>query len=207
MRLYRIEYAKKPDYRDKRRAYEKTPEFIARRKVLNQTPSKKDKERARGQTIERKLSQKEYRKTANYKERMVARSRIPEINAKNKERSKTDRYKQLRKARAQTPENKAKKRARQQEFGGGHYRRAVKRGGYAERFKRADIFKRDNLICEYCKKKMNIKDCVLDHRIPIAKGGSHTPGNCTTSCFKCNAEKHANLIDGVQITIFDRVNI
>lgn len=90
-------------------------------------------------------------------------------------------------------------------FGGSHFGRAVKRGNHAERFKRVAIFERDGWKCAYCKKKVTINTAVLEHKIPIAKGGSHTPENCTTSCAKCNAEKATKLVNGMQITIFDKV--
>ncbi len=102
-------------------------------------------------------------------------------------------------------ENPEKVRESKKRIGGSHFGRAVKRGNHAERFKRADIFERDGYKCAYCKKKVTINTAVLEHRIPIAKGGSHTPENCTTSCAKCNAEKAAKLVNGMQITIFDKV--
>ena len=93
-----------------------------------------------------------------------------------------------------------------QKYSGNHVRRAKNRGGYADAsFLKTDIFKRDKYTCEYCKKKLKISECRLDHRIPISKGGSHSWENCTTSCNPCNQAKAAKLLNGVQITIFDKV--
>lgn len=102
---------------------------------------------------------------------------------------------------------KAKSLDYQRKFGGSHYRKAKKRGNVAVRFSRKSIFERDKYKCAYCNKKLNIKTAVLEHKIPISRGGSHTPANCTTSCAKCNLEKHAKLIPGMQITIFDNVEL
>ena len=91
------------------------------------------------------------------------------------------------------------------EFGRSHFSRAKKRGNHAEQFRRKSIFERDGWKCQYCQKKVTINTAILEHKIPIAKGGSHTPANCTTSCAKCNGEKAAKLLNGMQITIFDNV--
>lgn len=51
------------------------------------------------------------------------------------------------------------------------------------------IFKRDNNICLYCKKRFCKFDLSVDHIIPRSKGGSNEESNLTTSCHKCNNEK------------------
>jgi 5-methylcytosine-specific restriction endonuclease McrA len=105
-----------------------------------------------------------------------------------------------------TPEQLAKKREWGLNNPSTHWKRARNKDCYFEvGFSRLDIFKRDKFTCEYCKKKLIIKDCVLEHRIPIAKGGAHVWENCTTSCQPCNQAKAAKLLTGVQITIFDKV--
>ena len=51
---------------------------------------------------------------------------------------------------------------------------------------RQNIFKRDNLECQYCGTR---KDLTLDHVVPSSKGGKHTWSNLVTACKKCNARK------------------
>jgi 5-methylcytosine-specific restriction endonuclease McrA len=44
-------------------------------------------------------------------------------------------------------------------------------------------------ICHYCKKKFNARELTLDHIVPIARGGTSTPGNVVPACKSCNQEK------------------
>lgn len=42
-------------------------------------------------------------------------------------------------------------------------------------------------ICQICGKPIeNLKDCTIDHIIPISKGGLTTIENCRLAHFKCN---------------------
>jgi len=65
--------------------------------------------------------------------------------------------------------------------------------------RRLEIFRRDKYICQYCKWKNglpNTKDRVLtiDHKIPIAFGGTNKKENLITCCLNCNAKKHDNIL-------------
>jgi 5-methylcytosine-specific restriction endonuclease McrA len=51
---------------------------------------------------------------------------------------------------------------------------------------RQNVFKRDNLTCQYCG---TAKDLTLDHVIPRSKGGKTSWDNLTTACKRCNAKK------------------
>ena len=191
-----------------------TEKYKARERAYHQTPERKLYMRLRSQTPE----QIAYRQTPEYKARHRACCQTPKGRATQRAYNQRPETKAKQRAHEQTESRKLKKsvyqktqryleknRAYRMEFGGGHHTRAERRGNYAERFKRTDIFKRDKFTCQYCKKRLILKDCVLDHRIPIAKGGSNTPENCATSCRACNSEKSAKIINGTQITIFDRV--
>jgi len=50
-----------------------------------------------------------------------------------------------------------------------------------------DLLNRGN--CHYCGKKFERKELTMDHVVPIARGGSSTPGNIVPACRPCNAEK------------------
>lgn len=44
-------------------------------------------------------------------------------------------------------------------------------------------------ICHYCNKKFAINSLTLDHVVPLARGGTTTPGNVVPSCKECNKNK------------------
>lgn len=44
-------------------------------------------------------------------------------------------------------------------------------------------------LCYYCKKKFPFNELTLDHIVPLARGGSTTPGNCVPACRECNKNK------------------
>jgi 5-methylcytosine-specific restriction endonuclease McrA len=55
------------------------------------------------------------------------------------------------------------------------------------------IWARDKGQCQYCDKKLTIKDCTIDHVIPKSKGGKHTWNNVVIACRKCNQKKGSKL--------------
>ncbi len=59
-----------------------------------------------------------------------------------------------------------------------------------QRFKTEKLRAQKNL-CVYCTASLNISNCHLDHRIPLAKGGSNFSGNLQVLCKRCNGEKHS----------------
>lgn len=44
-------------------------------------------------------------------------------------------------------------------------------------------------LCHYCGLKFAFKDLTLDHIVPLARGGTTTPGNVVPSCKNCNKNK------------------
>jgi 5-methylcytosine-specific restriction endonuclease McrA len=44
-------------------------------------------------------------------------------------------------------------------------------------------------ICHYCEKKFKPKDLTMDHVVPLARGGTSTPGNIVPACKDCNRDK------------------
>ncbi|MBY0472562.1 HNH endonuclease [bacterium] len=44
-------------------------------------------------------------------------------------------------------------------------------------------------LCHYCGKKFPPKELTMDHVVPIARGGTSTPGNVVSSCKNCNRDK------------------
>ncbi len=44
-------------------------------------------------------------------------------------------------------------------------------------------------LCYYCGKKFCHAELTLDHIVPLARGGTTTPGNCVPACRACNKQK------------------
>lgn len=59
-----------------------------------------------------------------------------------------------------------------------------------KRFKKERL-KSQNYQCVYCITLLSETNCHLDHRTPLAKGGSNEPINLQVLCKRCNAEKHS----------------
>lgn len=57
------------------------------------------------------------------------------------------------------------------------------------RFSRANIFVRDNNICQYCGEKFNRAQLTLDHVVPVVQGGRKGWNNIVTACKPCNQQK------------------
>lgn len=70
-------------------------------------------------------------------------------------------------------------------------RRAAKLGNHVEKYSRAEIIRRDGSRCHICRRKVRRKDIVLDHLIPIIKGGADTKANVAVAHRSCNASRGA----------------
>lgn len=60
------------------------------------------------------------------------------------------------------------------------------------------------VYCYYCNRRVSGKKAHIDHVIPLARGGSHKPGNLCASCPPCNLRKSDKLLhewkrDGQQV--------
>lgn len=44
-------------------------------------------------------------------------------------------------------------------------------------------------LCHYCGKKFAAAKLTMDHVVPIARGGTSTPGNIVPACSDCNRDK------------------
>jgi 5-methylcytosine-specific restriction endonuclease McrA len=61
------------------------------------------------------------------------------------------------------------------------------------RFNRKWVFLRDNYQCQYCSKDLTVKECTIDHVVPVSKGGRTTWHNVVTACYSCNNSKGNNI--------------
>jgi 5-methylcytosine-specific restriction endonuclease McrA len=62
------------------------------------------------------------------------------------------------------------------------------RAAAATRKHRVGVFERDGHRCQICGSTENL---VLDHIVPIAKGGGDEPSNLQALCWSCNSRKGA----------------
>lgn len=57
------------------------------------------------------------------------------------------------------------------------------------RFNRKWVFLRDNYTCQYCSKDLTVRECTIDHVVPVSKGGKTVWHNVVTACYDCNNSK------------------
>lgn len=67
-------------------------------------------------------------------------------------------------------------------------RRYAMDGGFVSPHQWAEIKRRFQYRCAYCKRKAKL---TMDHVIPLSRGGKHTPDNIVPACLRCNGMKHA----------------
>lgn len=71
----------------------------------------------------------------------------------------------------------------------GHKRRGWKAGGKVTGDDIKRQFKSQRYRCWWCQQKLRGKPYHIDHRIPLVKGGTHTPDNIVIACPTCNLRK------------------
>ncbi len=56
-------------------------------------------------------------------------------------------------------------------------------------FSRRNVFKRDNMTCQYCGTQPGSEELTIDHVVPRAQGGVSSWSNCVLACIECNSQK------------------
>lgn len=56
-------------------------------------------------------------------------------------------------------------------------------------FSRRTLYKRDNMMCQYCGSQPGSQELTIDHVVPRAQGGTTTWENCVLACVDCNSRK------------------
>lgn len=56
-------------------------------------------------------------------------------------------------------------------------------------FSRRNLYKRDNMTCQYCGATPGSQELTIEHVIPRAQGGTTTWENCVLACVECNRRK------------------
>lgn len=44
-------------------------------------------------------------------------------------------------------------------------------------------------LCHYCGQKFGASELTMDHVVPVARGGTSSPGNIVPACKACNSSK------------------
>ena len=57
------------------------------------------------------------------------------------------------------------------------------------KFSRANVYRRDKNICQFCYKKFKTEDLTIDHVVPKSKGGKLEWTNVALACTSCNNKK------------------
>ncbi len=57
------------------------------------------------------------------------------------------------------------------------------------RFSRKNVWLRDEGLCQYCSKHVNVNNFTIDHVNPKFAGGKTTWDNVVVSCYDCNQKK------------------
>ena len=71
--------------------------------------------------------------------------------------------------------------------------RARRHHARIEQVNRRKIIERDNATCYMCTRKLGYAEIVIDHVIPIARGGSHSEDNMKVACHACDLRKGTKL--------------
>jgi 5-methylcytosine-specific restriction endonuclease McrA len=56
-------------------------------------------------------------------------------------------------------------------------------------FSRRNLYKRDQMTCQYCGATPGSSELTIDHVLPRAQGGQTTWENCVLACLPCNQRK------------------
>jgi 5-methylcytosine-specific restriction endonuclease McrA len=56
-------------------------------------------------------------------------------------------------------------------------------------FSRRTLYKRDDMMCQYCGGRPGSEELTIDHVIPRSQGGLTTWTNCILACVDCNTKK------------------
>lgn len=71
---------------------------------------------------------------------------------------------------------------------------------------RFEVFKRDRFACQYCGQTPPAAVLVIDHMLPVSRGGTDDEGNLVTSCHDCNAGKSDRLLTDAPAPLAEQIN-
>jgi 5-methylcytosine-specific restriction endonuclease McrA len=68
-------------------------------------------------------------------------------------------------------------------------------------FSRANIYRRDKYMCQYCGEKPGTEELTIDHVIPKSRQGKTSWTNCVVACLPCNRKKANHLAHEVGLKL------
>lgn len=134
---------------------------------------------------------KGYRKSANGRRKIKAYNyqynRRPDVKERRRKLLATEKYKNFgkkwrQKNRLWSRANNQKRRARERGAPGQHTKQDIQQ-----------IYNSQRGRCWYCQTEISLSDMHIDHRIPLARGGSNYPENLVATCPQCNLSKNSRL--------------
>jgi 5-methylcytosine-specific restriction endonuclease McrA len=72
--------------------------------------------------------------------------------------------------------------------------RARRRHARIEQVNRRKIIIRDNSTCYMCHRKLSYAEVIIEHVVPLCRGGSHSEDNLRVACPPCNRRKGTKLV-------------
>lgn len=72
---------------------------------------------------------------------------------------------------------------------------------------RFSVFARDNFTCRYCGRQSDKVELVIDHLIPVSRGGTNDQENLITACVECNQGKADTILSQAAPTEEDRLRM
>jgi len=71
-------------------------------------------------------------------------------------------------------------------------------------YSKVNIWKRDGGRCQYCGRKVSVREFTVDHIIPRCKGGQSIWTNIVTACKKCNNKKDCKTLKEAGMKLIKR---
>jgi len=159
-----------------KREKRKTSKYQETQHAYNTRPDIRQKYADRRRNPEFKAYEYDYRHTDEYRRKQRVRQALdPRRRERDRARTKTT------KRKAVIAVSNNKRRARLIQAEGFHTTQDIQM-----------LIKTSKGICWWCGEKI-IGKLHIDHRIPLAKGGSNWPNNLCVSCQKCNQIKNAKM--------------
>ncbi|MBC7933538.1 MAG: HNH endonuclease [Rubrivivax sp.] len=62
---------------------------------------------------------------------------------------------------------------------------------------RMEILEREGRVCYLCGEFLSVHEMTLDHVVPLARGGAHTPENLRPAHRSCNSRKGKRLLSEI----------
>lgn len=79
-----------------------------------------------------------------------------------------------------------------------------KRWNRPVKFSKQNIYIRDCGQCQYCSKKVSVRESTFDHVLPKSQGGKTSWTNIVIACFDCNQKKRNRTPEKARMKLFKK---